>query len=83
MNEEDVPTGTSHPYQETGTYTVQLTTIYKAMYSVEGKPELPVDGQAEVVSEPIISDVWRVSIRNVDETCAENPDSWGCPGARP
>lgn len=83
LDEGDVVTDTSHAYSNTGTYTVTLTTIYKAMYSVEGKPELPVDGQAEVVSEPVTIDVWRTDIRNVDEACAENPESWGCPGTVP
>lgn len=83
LDEGDVVTDTSHAYSNTGTYTVTLTTIYKAMYSVEGKPELPVDGQAEVVSEPVTIDVWRTDIRNVDEACAENPESWGCPGTTP
>ena len=83
LDEGDVETDTSHPYAKTGTYTVTLTTIYKAMYSVEGKPELPVNGQAEVVSEPVTIDVWRTDIRNVDEACAENPESWGCPGTTP
>lgn len=80
--EADKKTPYTHAYQETGTYQVGLTTKFIADYSMNGGPRQAILGTGEVATPPQIIDVWRTEIRNVDEACAENPDSWGCPGAK-
>ncbi|WP_239536611.1 PKD domain-containing protein [Arthrobacter roseus] len=71
-------TATSYAYLETGDYNVQLTTFFRGEFSVEGGPWQAIRGQAQVASEPVTLSVWRSESRNVSETCAENPEGWGC-----
>lgn len=80
--EADRKTPYTHAYQETGTYQVGLTTKFIADYSKNGGPRQAILGTGEVVTPAQTIDVWRTEIRNVDEACAENPDSWGCPDAK-
>ncbi len=71
-------TATSYAYPETGDYDIQLTTSFRGEFSVEGGPWQAIRGQAQVASEPVTLSVWRSESRNVSETCAENPEGWGC-----
>lgn len=80
--EADKKTPYTHAYQETGTYQVGLTTKFIADYSMNGGPRQAILGTGEVATPAQTIDVWRTEIRNVDDACAENPDSWGCPGAK-
>lgn len=52
-------TPTSHSYDETGTFTVTLTTIYRGEFRIGNGPWQPIGGQAAVPSSPIEVDVWR------------------------
>lgn len=44
---------TTHTYTAGGQYAITLTTAYTGEYAVAGGPWLPIDGQAEVASEPV------------------------------
>jgi hypothetical protein len=71
-------TPTSHVYEETGDYDIQLATNFRGEYSTEGGPWTPIPGVASVASpvEPI--SVWRTKKILVDMDCAENPGGPGC-----
>ena len=71
-------TTTSHQYQETGTFPVNLTTDYRGQFSVNGGPWIAIPGTASVDSDPAEADIWRSKSRNVAEDCDENPDGWAC-----
>ena len=77
--EFDVETATSHVYEQTGTYDVQLTTTYAGSYSLDGgRTWTSVPGDIDLESDPVEADIWRVETRNVSDDCATNPRSWGC-----
>lgn len=44
---------TTHTYEDPGQYAVTLTTFYTGEYSVDDGPWLPVDGEAQVDSDPV------------------------------
>lgn len=52
-------TSTSHSYSDTGTFQVEVTTLYRGEFSVDGGAWQAIPGQAAVPSEPIEIDVWR------------------------
>ncbi|MGO3857102.1 MAG: PKD domain-containing protein, partial [Glutamicibacter arilaitensis] len=52
-------TSTSHSYSDTGTFQVEVTTLYRGEFSVDGGTWQAIPGQAAVPSEPIEIDVWR------------------------
>lgn len=78
----DVPTDTSHVYQQTGDYAVTLTTYFYGEYNVAGTGWQPVVGLNDVASAPVPISVWKATVRNVADDCNENPRSFGCPGTR-
>ncbi|MHA7225151.1 hypothetical protein [Glutamicibacter soli] len=52
-------TATSHIYEETGKFSVGVTTLYRGEFSVDGGPWQSIPGQAAIPSTPITMDVWR------------------------
>ncbi|MFR0637849.1 hypothetical protein RF641_07670 [Arthrobacter sp. LS16] len=52
-------TPTSHIFEETGKFSVGVTTLYRGEFSVDGGPWQSIPGQAAVPSTPITMDVWR------------------------
>ena len=52
-------TETSHSYSETGTFQVNLTTLYHGEFMVPGGSWQTIPGQAAVPSEAVPIDVWR------------------------
>jgi len=52
-------TPTSHSYSDTGTFQVEVTTLYRGEFSVDGGSWQAIPGQAAVPSEPLEIDVWR------------------------
>jgi hypothetical protein len=71
-------TATSHVYTETGDFQVTLTTHYSGEFSVDGRPWLPIPGEASVSSPPIAISVWRTVSNNYADDCIENPAGIGC-----
>lgn len=78
----DIPTDTSHVYQQTGDYSITLTTYFYGEYNVAGTGWQPVAGLNDVASAPIPISVWKATVRNVADDCHENPRSFGCPGTQ-
>ncbi|MGP5319032.1 hypothetical protein ACTXMB_13220 [Arthrobacter rhombi] len=74
----DQPTDTSHVYEETGDFTIQLSTAYRGEYSVDGGPWMPIPGTASVPSDPMPMSVWRTKKLLVDQDCANNPGGPAC-----
>ena len=74
---------TSHVYGRTGDFPVVLTTHFQGTYSVNGGPALPIPGQGLFSSPPQTVSVWRSITRNYADTCLQNPQGQGCPGAAP
>lgn len=52
-------TPTSHSYSETGKFGVDVTTLYRGEFSVDGGPWQAIPGQAAVPSNTLPMDVWR------------------------
>ncbi|QCY47453.1 hypothetical protein GcLGCM259_1730 [Glutamicibacter creatinolyticus] len=52
-------TSTSHSYTETGTFSVDLTTLYRGEFRVSDGTWQTIPGQAAVPSEAVPIDVWR------------------------
>lgn len=71
-------TTTSHAYQDTGEFSVGLSTSYRGQFSVNGGPWIAIPGTAEVPSAPTTADIWRSTSKNVAENCVENPQGWAC-----
>lgn len=79
QSEFNVETATSHQYEETGTYTVTLSTVYMGEYSLDGgQTWIPIDGTITRESDPLQADIFRTVTRNVADDCVENPSAWGC-----
>ncbi len=76
-------TRTSHSYTETGNYQVTLTTSFTGTYSVNNGPPLPINGTLNLTTPAKIIHVWKTERALVADTCQQNPNSWGCPGAKP
>lgn len=78
----DQETGTSHQYTEPGDYEFSVTTFFRGEFSVAGGPWQVMEGTGEVTSDPQLVRVWRTEVGLVADSCTENPNSWGCPGAK-
>lgn len=74
----NVETETSHQYTEPGTYTVILTTVFEGTYQVDGGPTQAVSSTVTQQADPVEIEIWRAVTRNVDQTCGQNPQAWGC-----
>ncbi|SCZ61412.1 hypothetical protein SAMN02799638_03186 [Arthrobacter sp. UNCCL28] len=75
-------TRTSHSYTETGNYQATLTTSFTGTYSVNNGPPLPINGTLNLTTPAQNIQVWKTQRALVADTCQENPNSWGCPGAK-
>lgn len=71
-------TGTSHQYQQTGSYTVTLTTVFEGTYQVDGGEVQEVSSTVTQQADPVDIRIYRAVTRNVDQTCLDNPEAWGC-----
>ncbi|WP_177179953.1 hypothetical protein [Arthrobacter sp. yr096] len=74
-------TRTSHSYTETGNYQAAATTSYTGTYSVNNGPPLPINGTLDITTPAKTIHVWKTEKALVADTCEQNPNSWGCPGA--
>ncbi|SDX27774.1 hypothetical protein SAMN04487912_109205 [Arthrobacter sp. cf158] len=74
-------TRTSHSYTETGNYQAAVTTSFTGTYSVNNGPPLPVNGTLDITTPAKTIHVWKTEKALVADTCEQNPNSWGCPGA--
>ncbi len=74
----DVETETSHQFEETGSFPINLTTVYTGQFSVNGGPWIPIDGVARVSSAPESMEVWKTKRYLVAEDCIANPEAIGC-----
>lgn len=75
----DAETSTSHVYEETGTFEVRLDVTFIGEYRVDGGPWTAIYGSTTMASSPGQADIWRLTSRNVDDTCSR-PGVWGCNG---
>ena len=75
-------TRTSHIYTETGNYQATLTTSFTGTYSVNNGPPLPINGTLNLTTPAKTIHVWKTERALVADTCQQNPNSWGCPGAK-
>ena len=71
-------TDTSHQYSETGLYSVRLTTEFEGTYQVDGGEVQTVSSTVTQQADPVEIRIWRAVTRNVDQTCQQNPQAWGC-----
>lgn len=79
QSEFNVETATSHRYEETGTYTVNLSTVFMGEYSLDGgQTWIRIDGTITRESDPLVADIFRSVTRNVADDCITNPGAWGC-----
>lgn len=74
----DVETETSHQFEETGSFPINLTTVYTGQFSVNGGAWIPIDGVARVASNPENMTVWKTKRYLVAEDCIANPGAVGC-----
>ena len=74
----NVETETSHQFTEPGNYTVTLTTVFEGTYQVDGGPTQAVSSTVTQQADPVEIEIWRAVTRNVDQTCGQNPQAWGC-----
>lgn len=74
----DVETETSHQFELTGSFEINLTTVYTGQFSVNGGPWIPIDGVARVNSAPEEMTVWKTKRYLVAEDCIANPGAVGC-----
>ncbi|SDX46286.1 hypothetical protein SAMN04487912_11322 [Arthrobacter sp. cf158] len=74
-------TRTSHSYTETGNYQAAVTTSFTGTYSVNNGPPLPINGTLDITTPAKTIHVWKTEKALVADTCEQNPNSWGCPGA--
>ncbi|MGR0161814.1 hypothetical protein [Paenarthrobacter nitroguajacolicus] len=75
-------TRTSHTYTNTGNYQATVTTSFTGTYSVNNGPPLPINGTLDITTPPKTIHVWKTEKALVADTCQQNPNSWGCPGAK-
>ncbi|GAA2551807.1 hypothetical protein GCM10009861_09340 [Neomicrococcus aestuarii] len=74
----DIQTETSHQFEETGTFPINLTTVYTGQFSVNGGPWISINGVARVDSAPESMTVWKTKRSLVAEDCIANPGAIGC-----
>ncbi|MFP3580238.1 hypothetical protein SB659_11710 [Arthrobacter sp. SIMBA_036] len=74
-------TRTSHTYTQTGNYQTTLITTFTGTYTVNNGPPLPINGTLNLTTPPTTIHVWKTQKTLVADTCQQNPNSWGCPGA--
>ncbi|GAB3845933.1 hypothetical protein GCM10028800_10990 [Nesterenkonia populi] len=75
--DEYIETPTSHVYDETGVFEVNVTTTYTGEYQVEGGPWIPIPGTVTAEADPGESDIWRIRSAPVSGDC-EHSSQWGC-----
>lgn len=75
----DAETPTSHAYQETGVYSVEVTTTFAGEYRLPGGEWTAIEGTAQIPASPGQADIWRINHRHVAEGC-EDSSHWGCSG---
>ncbi len=78
--EFNVPTPTSHVYEDTGQYTVRLTTVYIGEYREAGGEWVLIPGTISLDSAPVTANIWRTITRNVADDCSVDSSAWGCTG---
>lgn len=71
-------TDTSHQFSEPGVYTVELTTVFEGTFQVDGGEVQEVSAPVTQQADPIEIRIYSAVTRNVDQTCLENADAWGC-----
>lgn len=71
-------TDTSHQYTDTGLYSVDLTTVFEGTYQVDGGETQMVSSTVTQQADPVEIRIWRAVTRNVDQTCQQDPQAWGC-----
>ena len=71
-------TDTSHQYTDTGLYSVGLTTVFEGTYQVDGGETQQVSSTVTQQADPVEIRILRAVTRNVDQTCQQNPQAWGC-----
>lgn len=76
----DVPTPTSHVFEETGEFTVSLTTVYIGEYREAGGEWVLIPGTLTLASAPVTADIWKTVTRNVADDCGADATAWGCTG---
>lgn len=74
----DIQTETSHQFEGTGTFPINLTTVYTGQFSVNGGPWISINGVARVDSAPESMTVWKTKRSLVAEDCIANPGAIGC-----
>ncbi len=75
----DTETPTSHVYQDTGTYPVEVTTTFIGEYRLPGGAWTSISGSTSVPASPGEADIWRLSHRHVSGACRDAAH-WGCSG---
>lgn len=75
----DVETPTSHIYQETGTYPVDVTTTFIGEYRLPDGGWTPISGSTTIPASPGEADIWRLSHKHVSSECRDT-HHWGCSG---
>ena len=72
------PTTTSHAYSSPGNFEMYATVYFTAVYSMNGGPEIPIDGRGVFDTAPEPISVWKADSRNVADDCLVNPAGYGC-----
>ena len=72
------PTATSHVYRDPGTYTIALTTDFRAEYSFGGAAWIPIDGTVPVASAPLTATAGSADTVLVARECTVSPKGPGC-----
>ncbi len=72
------PTPTSHAYETTGTYTIDLAVEFRAEYRFADSNWSPVAGTVTVPSNRLQASAGTVKTVLVAEDCNQNPDGPGC-----
>lgn len=75
----DLETPTSHVYQDTGVYDVNVTTTFTGEYRIAGGSWVPIADSASIAAAPGEADIWRTQARHVSGEC-EDRNQWGCNG---
>lgn len=75
----DAETATSHEYQDTGIFNVEVDTTFTGEYRIADGTWNPIADSATISAEPGEADIWRTESRHVSGTC-EDPSQWGCNG---